>query len=134
MHGQHIGYIRVKMVAIAIILSASRIRQLRKFTYTSSQTSLRYAVRRWLSSATFLELLMRLRASPDGVAGAVTKAEHLTVSSYIVWSCSGKWRSTFPKNGKIIGPCVAMDRICAAPHIRSDATQPPYIIRKNTVY
>jgi hypothetical protein len=33
-----------------------------------------YDVTRWLSSATFLELLMRLRVSPDGVADAVIEA------------------------------------------------------------
>ena len=33
-----------------------------------------YEVRRWISSGTFLELLMRLRASPDGVDDAVIEA------------------------------------------------------------
>jgi hypothetical protein len=62
------------MIAIAVMLSASRIRSLGKITHESSQAPLRYEVRCWIPSGTFLELLMLLKASSDGVADAVIEA------------------------------------------------------------
>ena len=41
-----------------------------------------YDVTRWLSSATFLELLMRRRVLPDGVADAMIKA-HFAINKWI---------------------------------------------------